>query len=1269
MRLGKNKQTVSLTVVLLLTVSAWGQTDKSHKYRLGDTLQKVYAISGNQSITINYALPELDIANINIADSTYFRLSAPGHIHTVAPGKPELPVFSRLISIPEGSDYRIKITGIKTRSIKPSGDKIGGILYPAQEEGTKNTQQGNHGFVLDRRLYNHKGLISSDTVRIEKIGKVRNSTLSTLYIYPVRYDPRKNRLDIITSMKVEIIFTSPDISVARSLSSESIPFAQSLSEGVLNFNKAEVIPGFSNKPLKMIIITDSIFKKQLKPFIKWKIQKGFRVTVLYKGKGLAGNTYTELKDTLTKIYNNSTTDDPPPEYLLIIGDVNHVPYYGAGGTGNVTDMYYGEFTGNGDYIPEMYIGRLPVADTSELNTVVKKIIQYEKADFAVNNNFYSKALVFTGYDAEHADYMNGQVKYAITNYLTQANSIHENHFYYPQSYTEKDSIIDLINRGTSFINYTGHGDASGWLHINNGLPDTPTGILVDDLPLLTNKYMYPFIISNACRTAQFNIKASFGNSMVLSRNKGAIGFIGCSNDSYWDEDYFWSLGPGSITADPHYEETGLGAYDRLFHTHGESPSDWYFTMGQINYAGNLAVSASNTVRKKYYWETYNLIGDPSVIPITGTPHIFNITLPDTLPNGLTSVTLDVDPFSYAAFTHSDTLCDAKFASATGSVTLQLPSLEDDSVLFVLTGQNKRPLIKTIQISDVKEEFLNLNSTGINDINGNNNKAADYGENIFLSVKISNLGSTDAHNVYGKISTTSGLISINNDSVYIGTLASKSEIELSDKLEITIAGNVPDLEVIPVTLTLTDLKTEKQYTIDITVHAPKLQIINYIIDDSSMGNGNNVADPGETLSLIFRVRNFGTSDINGDLSVISTNENMTVVEPSVKSGVLQFGDITEIPVIVKISDKSATGSYIYLTSTLDCTPYLISKNFTFRVGRIRESFETASFSVFPWINISTVPWIITEGGSLDGSFAARSGPIDHNGSTSLVIRTVYPEPDSLRFYYKVSSELNYDFLSFSLNGTEVFKKSGDVPWTKKVIAVPAGVNNFEWKYYKDNTQSSGSDCAWVDMIDFAGEGSVKYVKTDLEVARIVTPIQKERFGYETVTAKVLNRGAEVLNGFNLAYSVNGQYAPVTEHFEENILPYSDSVSVSFKSKLNLSKYGLYDIKIYGTDNNDDYVSNDTLYVNLENTSIIENLSLYPNPFHDHFSIFVNAPYADRIHISITNVNGVKVYDVERDIISGDNIIEISDVKLVPSLYYLNIRGATINKTVPVIRIGR
>ena len=75
-------------------------------------------------------------------------------------------------------------------------------------------------------------------------------------------------------------------------------------------------------------------------------------------------------------------------------------------------------------------------------------------------------------------------------------------------------------------------------------------------------------------------------------------------------------------------------------------------------------------------------------------------------------------------------------------------------------------------------------------------------------------------------------------------------------------------------------------------------------------------------------------------------------------ILKFGETTDIPVKVKLSESASSGSFISFSSLLDCTPYILNKDFSFRVGRIRESFESSSFNVFPWINISQVPWTIS-----------------------------------------------------------------------------------------------------------------------------------------------------------------------------------------------------------------------------------------------------------------------------------------------------------------------
>jgi hypothetical protein len=692
-------------------------------------------------------------------------------------------------------------------------------------------------------------------------------------------------------------------------------------------------------------------------------------------------------------------------------------------------------------------------------------------------------------------------------------------------------------------------------------------------------------------------------------------------------------------------------------------------MGQVNYAGNMAVSASNSSRKKYYWETYNLIGDPSVIPILGKPQSFNISLPDTLPNKLKSFSLNVDPFAYVAVSHFDTLWDASFASSSGSVELKMPGLSNDSCLIVITGQNKRPVIKTIHFSNVHKEFLNLTANAINDSQGNNNNLADFGESVFLKLTLSNLGLTDCHNLYAKISSTSDWITITKDSVLIGNLAAGAEKILLNDLGITVSDNVPDLGIATIKLLLKDQVTEKHYSIDICIHAPQLQIINCILDDKTTGNGDNIPDPGETFKLVFKVRNQGSSDISGQFGISSSDQDLSIVEPSIKSGVLKFGEITDIPVLVKLSPSTPSGSFVSVAAILDCNPFLVNRDFSFRVGKIRESFEASSFSVFPWINISSVPWVISSSVSYDGSLSARSGAISHNGITSLTIRTIYAKDDSLKFYYKVSSEPNYDFLSFKLNDTDIFEKSGEIPWTKKVVAVPAGLNKMEWSYKKDKTLSLGSDCAWIDMIDFAQTSPVSYIQKDLKVARIVTPGNGDQFGQEIISVKVLNLGKDTLNGFNLAYEINDRYPPVEQFFNTKVVPFGDSVTVSFKQKADMSKYGKYKIVTYGVDNNDDYLYNDTLTANLENTRITQTLSVFPNPFTDHLTLTINSQSADKLQISITNASGIELYETEKAIISGNNSFTIRGFNLIPSIYYLNISGITINKTIPILKIGR
>ena len=80
--------------------------------------------------------------------------------------------------------------------------------------------------------------------------------------------------------------------------------------------------------------------------------------------------------------------------------------------------------------------------------------------------------------------------------------------------------------------------------------------------------------------------------------------------------------------------------------------------------------------------------------------------------------------------------------------------------------------------------------------------------------------------------------------------------------------------------------------------------------------------------------------------------------------------------------------------------------------------------------------------------------------------------TLSFDYKVSSEGSYDLFKFKVDGTTIFNESGEKDWQSYTYTAPAnGRHTFQWKYTKDYSVGSGSDCAWVDNIAWSGDQPV------------------------------------------------------------------------------------------------------------------------------------------------------------------------------------------------------
>lgn len=133
------------------------------------------------------------------------------------------------------------------------------------------------------------------------------------------------------------------------------------------------------------------------------------------------------------------------------------------------------------------------------------------------------------------------------------------------------------------------------------------------------------------------------------------------------------------------------------------------------------------------------------------------------------------------------------------------------------------------------------------------------------------------------------------------------------------------------------------------------------------------------------------------------------------------------------------------------------------------FETTDFSqdAFTFSGTSNdFKWEVTQTGTANG-YAAKSQKIIDRQKVSMSITKTFGANGAVSFDRKVSSEGNYDFLEFYVDGQLQKKWSGNVDWSRVNFSVTAGEHTLTWTYSKDYSVSEGEDAAWVDNIELEG----------------------------------------------------------------------------------------------------------------------------------------------------------------------------------------------------------
>jgi len=142
--------------------------------------------------------------------------------------------------------------------------------------------------------------------------------------------------------------------------------------------------------------------------------------------------------------------------------------------------------------------------------------------------------------------------------------------------------------------------------------------------------------------------------------------------------------------------------------------------------------------------------------------------------------------------------------------------------------------------------------------------------------------------------------------------------------------------------------------------------------------------------------------------------------------------------------------------------------SFRRASISDDFESGRFSSD--LNYilsptgSSASWSVQSGSSAAGGrYSAKSGRI--GGDRKSILALTEPMVAGVgSFAFRVSTEQNFDYLEFRINGQLKAKWSGANDWTTHHFVVNAGTNTLEWIYTKDVFGDELEDAVFIDDLN-------------------------------------------------------------------------------------------------------------------------------------------------------------------------------------------------------------
>lgn len=1111
----------------------------------------------SQTVTLSYSfeMPDIKDAGNGYSELLYKNCNNYGF-----EGNPLMPYFSANVLIPYGSEI-VKIKVISEEYFSPEYE----IAIKQAPRRLPVSHIGNEIQQVDPNpeIYNSTSIYPAHTIENLSTYLLSGHSIGTFTLCPVQYIPANKKVKFLKHITLQVETKASANKSAAGKMLKSNPAIEKQITGLVDN------PGFlsnytypkSGKSIEydLLLITSQALLPHFNEYINFKNQTGY--TVLTK---TTEDIYAEyqgidnpekIRNCIIDIYTNNNLSwvilggDADSEKQNIVpcrylysdpgysGYADKLPadiYYSCldGNWNNDNDVKWGE-PGEEDLFYEVAVGRLCVDNAIEIQNFVNKLILYQ--DKPVVGDL-TKAL-FVGEQLDGSTFgdaskeeidgitaSNGYITHGVNEDFT-ISRLYES----VAMWDVNDMFNAFNNGGINLLNNLGHANVQICMKITNSDITTAN--------FRNNGIDRSFVIgySQGCYSGSFDNRTTEPNvyladdcfaEQITTIATGQVAAI--ANSRYGWYDVAGTNGPSQYFDRQFFDAIFGEGITKIGDANADAKQD------------NASYINLDPVKR---WCAYasNLFGDPTMDIWTNIPTDIAADFISCISTGLTEISFTTDaPFARIGLMQNDTLIGRGIADSSGNCAVQLfnPLISTLEIEVAITAHNRNKFQSILKVYE-DQSFVALQSVQISDAQGNKDGIIDFNETISLTISMKEFGVEPINSVQVTLTTTDEYVTITDATELYGDFEPEEVKSITDGFTFTTAANIPDNHEILFQLTA---KSGSNWisTFNVTAHAAIIEKSSFSINDSASGNGNGVAEKGETFELAFYLKNTGSALSSELYMQLSFNDsNLTLLSSASQNyGKVNAGDSVARMFTLHASANTPNGYLIPLS-------FLVSDEF--------ELLTPAKYNLF----IGSTPVGVFDLDKNNNSGPAIQSALINNGVKMLYDDTI---PSDLSTYkslfvclgvntkkHKLTAEEGQRLADFVEAGGNLYMEGGDTWFYDPKTAVHPKFNaNGTSDGSSDLSSESGETGQFTEGLNFDYIGDKEFIDHLAAIAPAFPLFNNDTPTFVSAVAYNAGTYRTIASAFEFGGLKDGENPSTRNEYMRRIIDFFDILSSPYKA---------------------------------------------------------------------------------------------------------------------------